>query len=157
MIKNLLYDEFPDDQLHEDITKLREDGLEQEEVLRAVSEGAHETPADVLAEEICIREARNMSLALSQSASAASDADATGVPAEIPDTSSDAAIAEAMSSDFAPGPRRTNISHVPSLEYDVVTLDYEDPRIELLTRPSPESPPLPWQDVDSHFMKQAKR
>ena len=61
-----------------------------------------------------------------------------------------------LSSDFVPSPRRTNIS-VPSLEYGVATLDYDEPRMEILTRPSPESPPLAWQDVDAHFTEQAKR
>ena len=46
---------------------------------------------------------------------------------------------------------------MPVVEYEFAVLDYEDPKIYLLTRLNPESPPLQWQDVESYFMKQAER
>ena len=88
---------------------------------------------DDLAEELCIREAKALSLEVS----AASSADVTDV-LQVPDTSNDAAIAEAvdqaLNSDFRPNARRPpqqGGTAVPAADgRQCVILDYRLPKIE---------------------------
>ena len=95
----------------------RGDLKEQADTLRAIKESASAVQDHIRAEEICIHEAQGISLIFPDDPSAGSSTDAAGVPAvEVPDTSNEEAIAEAMSEvEYATGPTPEKTSNVQQL------------------------------------------
>ena len=123
--------------------------------------------ADRIAEELCVPEA----IAISKEEAACafeadklppmsvwsmaftdsrSSADVPDVLSEVPDTSGDADYALALSLEFQPRSRAT------AQHREYVALNYQKPKIELLTRKLETSPALPWHEAEEQFNAQVK-